>query len=265
MAVGPPRMSTVFTSNPSAPKKPNSCATTSGSVPLSVGVLEAKLTGLVLADSARLTANTVNNTKNSRVNVSDAVFLLRPRRGKIEMGVLRETLMSHPYLYPSLSRGTIDFGNECFDNPSENRLLYFISQNTPLLHRSIFSSQLQRAVSKQLFDRWFFRDQSLLVGEVDQRLEHLSVGLDAVSIGVIAEHLLGPRQIFFAKEKRRRNAVDQLRIEVLFGFYKAGIQIERDPGILFINVAANGVGVVDREKAPFLKEARALRHAIGKQ
>src|SRR5262249_36785064 len=54
MAVGPPRMKTVFTSKPSAAKKPNSWATTSGKVPLKVGVLAAKLTGLASTPRGRI-------------------------------------------------------------------------------------------------------------------------------------------------------------------------------------------------------------------
>jgi hypothetical protein len=49
MAVGPPVMRTVLTSRPSAAKKPKSWATTSGKVPLKVGVLEAKLTDFIAA------------------------------------------------------------------------------------------------------------------------------------------------------------------------------------------------------------------------
>src|SRR5262245_15747944 len=59
MAVGPPRMRTVFTSKPSAAKKPNSWATTSGKVPLKVGVLAAKLTGLASMPRGRINKATI--------------------------------------------------------------------------------------------------------------------------------------------------------------------------------------------------------------
>ena len=52
---------------------------------------------------------------------------------------------------------------------------------------------------------------------------------------------------------------------MFLGFYKAGIEIKRHPGILLINVAANGVGMVDRQKTPFLEEARAFGQPIGKE
>src|SRR5918996_3680741 len=118
MAVGPPVIRTVFTSNPSAAKKPNSWATTSGSVPLKVGVLEAKLTDLAKANSGR-PPNGTSNVSSSRANLNPVAhegfeeFLLPPRRGKIEMGVLSEAIMNHPHpgsgpgqaLYPPPSRG----------------------------------------------------------------------------------------------------------------------------------------------------------------
>src|SRR4029434_8238916 len=65
MAVGPPRMRTVFTSKPSAAKKPNSCATTSGHVPLNVGVLAAKFTGLASTHEIQPEALTARESSNA--------------------------------------------------------------------------------------------------------------------------------------------------------------------------------------------------------
>src|SRR5262245_47913902 len=64
MAVGPPRMKTVFTSRPSEAKKPNSCPTISGKVPLKVGVLAAKLTGLASTPESQIEALMVRDTSN---------------------------------------------------------------------------------------------------------------------------------------------------------------------------------------------------------
>src|SRR5262245_20747504 len=57
-------MRTVFTSNPSAATKPYSCATTSGNVPLSVGVLDAKLT--FLAATAGVPVKTITISENKK-------------------------------------------------------------------------------------------------------------------------------------------------------------------------------------------------------
>src|SRR5687768_10914045 len=67
MAVGPPVIRTVLTSNPSAAKNPKSCATTSGRVPLKVGVLEAKLT--VLAEAAVWHTQKANKKEPGRVEI----------------------------------------------------------------------------------------------------------------------------------------------------------------------------------------------------
>src|SRR6185295_10600458 len=54
-----------FTSKPSAAKKPKSCATTSGRVPLKVGVLEAKLTVLAWTRAIAPTAMSVRKVNNA--------------------------------------------------------------------------------------------------------------------------------------------------------------------------------------------------------
>src|SRR5918999_2871151 len=52
---------------------------------------------------------------------------------------------------------------------------------------------------------------------------------------------------------------------MLLGLDEAGVKVESHPRIPFINVAANCVSMVHRQKAPFLKEPRALGHAVSKQ
>ena len=103
------------------------------------------------------------------------------------------------------------------------------------------------------------------MGEIDERLQHLPVAFDTVRIRVLAEGLLSHGEILAAEEQRGRYAVDKLGIEVLLGFDKAGIKIERHPGIFFIDVAANRVGVIHRKKAILFIEARAFRPAVGKK
>src|SRR5919106_4495068 len=99
----------------------------------------------------------------------------------------------------------------------------------PILHYANGFLQLQRTLGEKFFDLRFFRDQSLLVGKGDERLEHLAVLLDAVRIWINAEHLLRLRQIFFAKKERRGDAVRQFRVEMPLGFYEAGVKIKRHP------------------------------------
>jgi hypothetical protein len=58
-------MKTVFTSRPSAAKKPNSCPTISGKVPLNVGVLAAKFTGLASTLEIQFEAMTARKSSNA--------------------------------------------------------------------------------------------------------------------------------------------------------------------------------------------------------
>src|SRR6266576_2120335 len=131
--------------------------------------------------------------------------------------------------------------------------------------RFLFLLQIQSALSEQLFDCRLLRDQSLLMGERDNRLEHFPVGFDAVRIWIVAEHILCHRQIFFAEEERRWNAVDEFGVEVRLGLYERGVEIERGPRVFLINVTANRVGVVDRQKSPLLKETFSFGKAVGKE
>src|SRR4051812_44430277 len=109
--------------------------------------------------------------------------------------------------------------------------LFYQHSSIPSLQYSNYSSQLERAKGEQLFDCRFLCDQPLLVGEVDERLQHLAIGFDAVRIGIGAEHALSHRQIFFAEEERRWNAVDEFGVEVRLGLYERGVEIERHPRV----------------------------------
>ena len=141
--------------------------------------------------------------------------------------------------------------------------------NIPIFHHSItpqiqFCLQIPRAFGEQLFDFRFLANQSLFVGKVDERFEHFSIALDAVRVGIFTENFLGHGEVFLAEEKRAWNAVHQLGVEVLFGFDKTGVEIERYPWIFPIDVAADRVRMVDWQEAPFLEKALAFGQAVGK-
>src|SRR4029434_10491119 len=168
MAVGPPRMKTVFTSNPSAAKKPNSCATTRGNVPLNVGVLAAKFTGLASTHEIQPEALTAKESSNA-------------------MRIILTVPLKSSELFSASERVPLPLTGQ--------------GKFSQLRRVSFRLLQIQRACREEFFHFHFLRSQPLLVRKVDKRLQHLAVGFDAVRIGVVAEHPLGHGQIFAAKKQ----------------------------------------------------------------
>src|SRR5207248_3581654 len=125
--------------------------------------------------------------------------------------------------------------------------------------------QFESAFGKQLLDFHLSRRQSLLVGIFGDRVEHRCIGFDAVRKWIVAQHFLRHRQVFSAKKESRGNFVQELASEVFPPFYESVVQVEGGPRMLPIDVAADDIGMVDREKSVFLEKTRSLGHAVGKE
>src|SRR4030095_15236556 len=50
-----------------------------------------------------------------------------------------------------------------------------------------------------------------------------------------------------------------------FGFDKGGVKVECDPGIFFVNIAANRISVIDGQKTPLLEKTLSLSHTVGEE
>src|SRR5438093_13531382 len=122
--------------------------------------------------------------------------------------------------------------------------------------------QFESAFGKQLFDFHLSRCQSLLVGIFGDRVEHRCIGFDAVRKWIVAEHFLRHRQVFSAKKESRGNFVQELASEVFPPFYESVVQVEGGPRMLPIDVAADDIGMVNREKSVLLKKSRSLSHEV---
>src|SRR5436190_18989083 len=67
------------------------------------------------------------------------------------------------------------------------------------------------------------------------------------------------------KKESCGNFVQELASEVFPRFYESVVQVKGDPRMLPIDVTADDIGMVNKEKSVFLKKTRSLGHAVGKE
>src|SRR6266850_2741960 len=131
--------------------------------------------------------------------------------------------------------------------------------------RGLLGLQAESLLGKKFFGFHLARRQSLLVRITGDGIEHRLIGFDAVGEWIVADHFARHRYVFRSEEKRAGNLLQQFLAGGGFGFDEPGVKVERYPGIFFVDVAADNVGVVDRQKAVFLMKSRSFGHAIRKQ
>lgn len=102
-------------------------------------------------------------------------------------------------------------------------------------------SNVQGAGREQLFDLELLGRQALLVRIVDDRLQHFPVGLDSVGKRIGAEYFSRRLQILRAEYQAGGNALGKFFLRDLLRLGKRFIEIEREPGILPVDVAAECV------------------------
>src|SRR5581483_10116315 len=139
------------------------------------------------------------------------------------------------------------------------------SMTTADKHGACAYLKIQRAFGEEVFDLLLLGREALLVRIGDQGLEHVPVGLDAVGEGIGAEQLARLGEIVGAEDE----AVGELLVGFLLadrlGLEEGLVEVDRDPGILAIDVAADHVSVVGRNEAMLVEEALALGDAVGKE